>query len=70
MQKIALILGSVRRFQKLAVLAPCAQACVVAGGDPGGTQALHVVQADAELDLAIAEHVRIGRAARGVFAQE
>jgi len=42
----------------------------MAGGDPGGTETVHVVQTDAELDFAITEHVRVGRSSRGVFAQE
>ena len=49
---------------------PVADLRIVAGGDPGGAQALHVIQADAEFDFAIAEHIRIRRAARGVLAQE
>jgi hypothetical protein len=44
--------------------------CVVPGGDLLGAQAHGVVQERAELDLGVAQHVRIGRAAGGVLAQE
>ena len=40
------------------------------GGDSPRTEAVHVVEAHAELDLAVAQHVGIRRAARRVLAQK
>ena len=69
-QKVALILCRVRGFQKLRPGRCLPQARVMAGGDQGTAQTVHVVQADAEFDLAVAENVRIRSPAGGVFAQE
>jgi hypothetical protein len=46
-----------------------AQARIVPRGDPGGTETVHVVQADAELDFAIAQYVGVRSAAGRIFAQ-
>ena len=70
MKKVALILGRVRRLEKLRPGGRVLQASIVAGGDPGRTETLHVVQTDAELDFAITQDVRVGGSARGIFAQE
>ncbi len=70
-QEVALILGGIRRLQQVRIRPlTCRTLRVVAGGDPRGAQALHVFQTDAELDLSIAKHVRIRRAAGRIFAQE
>ena len=47
-----------------------AQPRIVAGRDLRRAETVHVVQADAEFDLPVAQHVRIRRAAGGVFAQK
>ena len=69
-QEIALVLGAVRRLQQPCAVGAVLQPGVVSGGDPRGAQPLHVFQANAEFDFPVAEHVRIGRAAGGVFAQK
>jgi len=43
---------------------------VVAGGDSTRSEAVHVFEAHAELDLAVAQYVRIRRATRAVLAQK
>src|SRR5690606_24835143 len=43
---------------------------VVAGGDVARAQFARGVEEVAELDLAVAQHVRVGRAAGGVFGHE
>src|SRR5271155_1524735 len=52
-QKVALILGAVRRLQELRALGAVPQPSIVPGGDPRSSQALHVVETDAELDFPI-----------------
>ena len=42
----------------------------MAGGKVGRAQAPRLGEADAEFDLAVAQHVRVGRATGGVLAQE
>ena len=69
-QKIALILCRVARLEQFRAAAGMDDPRVVAGGDPCGAQALHVIQANAEFDFSIAQHIRIRRAAGRVFAQE
>ena len=69
-EKIALVLGAVFRFQQL----ECAEAFphprIVAGGDLVRAQGQGVVEEGLELDFGIAQHVRVGRAAGLVFLQE
>jgi len=43
---------------------------IVSGGDMRGTEAARPLERDTELDLAVAEHVGIGRAAGRVLTQE
>jgi hypothetical protein len=69
-KKVALILGRVGGLEELRPQRRVPQPSVVAGGDPGGTQTVHVVQTDAELDFPIAEDIRVRGSACGVFAQE
>ncbi len=69
-QEIALILGRVASLEEPGAAGPLLEACVMAGGDALGAEAVHVIQAHAELDLPVAEHIRVGRSAGRVFAQE
>ena len=58
-QEVTLVLAAVEGAQEAARLA---DAGVVDGRKPFGAQAAGIVEGDAELDLAVAEHVRVGRA--------
>ncbi len=72
-QEVALVLGRVaglQQFHARGVAASAAHARVMAGGDRVGAEAQRVIEEGAELDLAVAQHVRIGRASRLVLAQE
>ncbi len=69
-QEVALVLGVVERLEQLEAATRLAHAGVVAGGDRVRTQRHGVVEEGLELDLGIAQHIRVGRAAGGVFAQE
>src|ERR1019366_7447197 len=69
-EKIALILRRVRRLQQYGSGLRLSQACVVAGGDPRGTETVHVVQANPELDFAFAQDIRVRSASGGILAQE
>ena len=71
-QEIALILAVIQALEQLEQLGGriLAHACIVAGGDLFCSQAHGVVQKSLELDLRIAQHVRIGRATGLVLAQE
>src|SRR5579859_198779 len=69
-QKVALVLGRVRGLQQLGAARAAAQPRVVAGGHPRRAEAVHIVEADPELDLPVAQHVGIRRAPRAVLPQE
>jgi hypothetical protein len=70
-QEVALVLGRVQALEQLeAGRGALAHARVVAGGDLLGAQAHGVVEEGLELDLGVAQHVGVGRAAGLVFAQE
>ena len=69
-QEVALVLGRVGGLQELHALPGPSQPRVVAGRDPVGAERARVIEEGAELDLAVAEHVRVRRAARFVLAQE
>src|SRR5258705_149409 len=69
-EEIGLILGGVACPQQFRPGRGVAEPGVVARRKPGGTEALRVAQAEAELDFAVAQHVRVGGAAAAVFAQE
>ena len=72
MQKITLVLGRVQALEQFVFArgrVP-AHACVVAGGDLVGPQAHRMVQERLELDLGIAQDVRVGRAPGLVLPQE
>ena len=70
MQEVALVLGRVRGPQQLGRPILARNAGVMTRCDRARTETAHIVQADAELDLAVAEHVRIRGAAGRVLAQE
>ena len=70
MQEIGLVLRPVERLQELDARAGAARPRVVAGGDVIGAERARMVEERAELDLAVAEHVGVRRAAGRVLAQE
>ena len=72
MQEVALVLAGVDASQQSRACAAGAvlDARVVAGGDPLGAEPPRVVEAHAELDLAIAEHVGVRRAAGAILLEE
>ena len=69
-QEVALVLAAVDALEQLESASPLAHPSVVAGGDALGTQPERVVEKRLELDLGVAQHVGIRRAAGLVFAQE
>ena len=74
-QEIALVLAGIAAAQELEAgaavrLSNFADTGVVAGGDAVGAEAHRVVEKGLELDLGVAQHVGVGRAAGGVLAQE
>ena len=70
MQEIGLILGRVGRLQQFDATARETQPRVMAGGNALRTQRSRVVQKRSELDLAVAQHIGVRRAAGSIFAQE
>ena len=72
MQEVALILAGIDAAQQTRGRARGAvlDASVVTRRDPLGAEPPRVVEADAELDLAIAQHVGIRRAAGAILLQE
>ena len=70
-QEIALVLRAVRGLEQLEPsVGTLPHAGVVARRDALGTESDGVVEEGLELDLAVAEHVRIGRAAGAVLGEE
>ena len=70
MQKIALILGRIFAAQQAVAPIRRLDARVMPGGDLARPEPHRVVEERLELDLGVAEHVRVGCAAGGVLAQE
>ncbi|TWG78706.1 hypothetical protein L602_000900000100 [Cupriavidus gilardii J11] len=71
MQEVALVLGVIERLEQFeAAIAAAPHARIVAGGDALGTERHRVVQKRLELDLGIAQHVGVRRAAGRILAQE
>ena len=70
MQEVGLVLARVRASQQAHQALFPRQATEMAGGDVVRAAAHGVVQKGAELDLRVAEYVRIGRAAAAVLLQE
>lgn len=69
-QEIALVLAAVYPAQQAPATAHLVHARVVAGGDFLGAQVTGCVEEMLELHFAVAQHVRIRRAARGIFGQK
>jgi hypothetical protein len=69
-QEVALVLQRVEPFQQLERTADLAHARVVPGRDPLGAALDRVIEEGLELDLGVAEDVRVRRAPGPVFAQE
>ena len=66
-QEVTLVLAGIQSAQQAR---PPPDARVMPGGEPVGAEPARIGQPRSELDLAIAEHVRVGRAARLQFRQE
>jgi hypothetical protein len=69
-QEVALVLVGIARLEQLRAVGRVFEARVVAGGEAPRAEPRRVVEAHAELDLAVAEHVRVGRAAGAVLGEE
>jgi hypothetical protein len=69
-QEVALVLAGIDAAQQVPAAAALLDARVVAGGDLLGAQRARGIDEMLELDLAVAQHVRIGRAPGGVLGQE
>src|SRR5438876_968116 len=70
MQEVALVLAAIQGLMKLYALRAVNDPGVVAGGKVRGAQPSYVPKGDAELDLAIAEHVRIWSPACTLLVEE
>jgi hypothetical protein len=70
MQEVALVLAAVRALEEPERLSVRIHPRVVPGGDLRGAEAHGVVEERLELDLGVAQHIGIRRAAGGVLAQE
>src|SRR5210317_595118 len=70
MQEIALILVLVKALEQRGCVAAVANAGIVTRGNQLGAEAPRVIQKYAELDLAVAQYVGIGRAPALVLAEE
>jgi hypothetical protein len=70
MQEIALVLGTVLGLEQLEFPLELAHAGVVAGRNPVGTDLQGMLEKGAELDLRVAQHIRVRRAARLVFGKK
>src|SRR5699024_10865688 len=69
-EEVALVLGAIERAQRQVAPAASRRARVVAGGDGVRAQRTGGIEEMAELDLAVAQHVRVRRAPGGVLGQE
>src|SRR5690606_4340375 len=69
-KEVALVLAAVGGAQQLPAVARLRHARVVAGGDVAGAELARRVEEMPELDLAVAQHVRVGRAPGGVLGHE
>ena len=70
MQEIALVLAGIDALQQHEAAVALLDARVVAGGDALRAQGQGVVEERLELDLGVAQHVGVGRAARAVLGEE
>jgi hypothetical protein len=69
-QEVGLILVGVERLPQHRTFGGLFDARVMAGRESSRAEPRGVLEADAELDLAIAEHVGVRRATRAILAQE
>src|SRR5882757_9713394 len=69
-QEVALVLGGVSRLAQLDPVGGRHEPRVVPRRKARGAEPPHVVQGHAEFDFTVTEHVRIGRAASALLAQE
>jgi hypothetical protein len=69
-EEIGLILARIRAAQQHRAVGGLREARVVPGRKPARAEALRVVQADAELDFAIAQHVGVRRASAPILVEE
>ncbi len=69
-KKVALILVAVLALEQLIVALELAHLGIVTGRDLLGAERQGVVEEGLELDFGIAQHVRVGRPAGLIFAQE
>src|SRR5712692_5860713 len=69
-QEIALVLGKIDGLEQLEAPGRFSQPRIVPGGDALRAQRQGVIEEGPELDLGVAQHVRVGSAAGGVFREE
>ena len=69
-QEVALILAGIPRFVQLDAARAVHEPRVVPSREVGRTEPPHILQGHAELDLPVAQHVRIGRSACALLAQK
>src|SRR5579864_6206740 len=70
MEEIALILGGIARLAERESVDRRGEPRVVAGGEMRGAETRGPLERDAELDLPVAEHVRVRRASGLLLAQK
>src|SRR5713101_1070683 len=70
MQEVALVLGKIERLEQLEAPSRFSQPRIVPGRDALRAERQGVIEESAELDLGVAQHVRVGSAAGGVFREE
>ena len=69
-EEIRLVLVLVHALKQVVPACLLADPGVVPGGDLLGTEAAGIFQELAELDLAVTQHIRVGRTSSLVLAQE
>ena len=69
-EEVALVFGAVAGFVELGLRQLLEESGVVPGGEVRAAQAAHVFECHAELDLAVAEHVRVRSAAGTLLIEE
>ncbi len=69
-QKVALVFRGVQPAQQLEAVVGLTYPRVMSGGDAVCAQAHGMVEKGLELDLGVAQHVWVGRASGGIFAQK
>ena len=69
-QEVTLVLAAIFRTQQLPTAVALFDPRVVPGGDAVGAEFARGIEEILELDFAIAQHVRVGRAPGGIFGEE